>query len=87
MKDIAITSRLERKPVTTVIDRKKEGKKERKKLGVMSRVRTRFFRIYRWPVTWREIEERAVRYENYMIRVSVGQVPRIRVPVNCNDSK
>ena len=50
MKDITITSRLEREPVTTLIERKKERKegrkkeRKKKKLGVTSRVRTRFFR-------------------------------------------
>lgn len=63
MKDIAITSRLERKPVTTPIERKKE-REEKKTERYVTRSQ-RFFRIYRWPVTWREI---AVVSQNAVIR-------------------
>lgn len=64
MKDIAITSRLERKLVTTPIERKKEREEKKNVERYVTRSQ-RFFRIYRWPVTWREI---AVVSQNAVIR-------------------
>ena len=90
MKDITITSR---QPVTTVIERKKERKKgrkkEREKEEKTGRYVTRSHEIFQRSIGGRLRGEKsrnarlyhdAVRYENYMIRVLVGQVSAYTCP-------